>query len=37
MLNISQKMKQKAGLEDSFTWATPQNIKKAHKRSNFDY
>jgi hypothetical protein len=28
MHHISQKMKQKAGLGDSFTWETQQNIKK---------
>jgi hypothetical protein len=29
--------KAKAGLEDSFTWETQQNIKKTHKWGNFDY
>jgi hypothetical protein len=28
MHHIFQKMKQKAGPVDSFTWETPQNIKK---------
>jgi hypothetical protein len=37
MHHISQKMKQQAGLEDSFTWETQQNIKKTYKRGNFDY